>query len=220
MINNKVKYKQFAVLGLGRFGQAVVKTLAEHGCDVMCCDKNMEAVNDVEQYATDAFQMDISNSKAISTIGLSNYDCVIIGVGESFEATIMSAMYAKEAGVPMVIAKAKNNEQKALLEKIGVDKVVMPERDTGIRMAYNLISSNIVEYIRFSDKYGIAEINPRKEWCNKNLIESNIRADYGITIMAIKRGEEVFVSPAPATIIRENDILVVIGENDKIQGSI
>lgn len=217
---SKNKYKQFAVLGLGKFGQAVVKTLVENGCEVMCCDKNMDAVNEIEQYATDSFQMDVTNVKAMETISLGNYDCVIVGIGENFEAAIMAAMFAKEAGVPMVIAKAKNDQQKALLKKIGVDKVVMPEKDTGTRIAYNLISSNIVEYICFSDKYGIAEINPRKEWCNKSLIESNIRAIYGITIMAIKRRDDVIVSPMADTVILENDILVVIGENDKIRSAI
>ncbi len=218
--NKKSRYRQYAVLGLGKFGQSVVRTLVEYDCDVMCCDRNIEVINEIEQYATDVMQMDVTNKKAMDSIGIGNYDCVIIGIGSNFEATIMAAMYAKEAGVETVIAKARTDQQKAVLEKIGVDKVVMPEKDTGIRMALNLVTTNILEYIRFSDKYGIAEISGKSEWWDKNLIESNIRAKYGITVIAVKRRDEVIVSPPPQTVIKKDDILVVIGENEKIQGSV
>lgn len=212
------KNKQFAVLGLGRFGQAVVHTLAENGCDVMCCDKDMEIVQEMSQYVTEAIQVNVTNSKAMQSIGLGDYDCVIIAIGDSFESTIMAAMCAKEANVPLVIAKARTDQQKALLKKIGVDKVVMPEKDSGVRMALNLITTNILEYVQFSDKYAIAEISPLKKWLGKDFAQSNIRAEYGLNIVAIKRGGEVIVSPEPKTVITENDILVVIGENKKIQG--
>lgn len=210
--------KQFAVLGLGRFGQAVVHTLTDNGCDVMCCDKNMELVQEMSQYATEAMQLDVTNAKAMERVDFENYDCVIVAIGDSFESAIMASMYVKEAGVPMVFAKAQTDQQRALLEKIGVDKVVMPERDSGTRIAINLITTNIIDYVQFSDKYAMAEINPKKEWIDKDLIQSNIRAVYGINIVAIKRDKDVMVSPSPKTIIKENDILVVIGENKSIQG--
>lgn len=212
------KNKQFAVLGLGRFGQAVVHTLVENGCDVMCCDKDMEIVQEMSHYVAEVMQINVTNAKAMKNIGLGDYDCVIVAIGDNFESTIMAAMCAKEANVPLVIAKAKTDQQKALLEKIGVDKVVMPERDSGVRIALNLITTNILEYVQFSDKYAIAEISPIKKWLEKDLIQSNIRAVYGLNIVAIKRGKEVIVSPDPKTVIKENDILVVIGENKKIQG--
>ena len=208
--------KQFAVIGLGRFGRAVVETLASNGYDVMCCDKNMEAVKQMEHIATDAMQLDVMNEDAMQYIGLNNYDVVIISIGESLEASIMATMYAKESGVKTVIAKAKGVVQKKLLEKVGADKVLMPERDSGRRLAISLVTSNVFDYITVSDKFGIAEIGVVDKWVNKTLREANIRADYGINVVAIKRNSDVIVSPTPNTEILKTDTLVVIGENANI----
>ncbi len=215
--NNKPSNKQFAVIGLGQFGRSIATTLIDNGCEVLCCDKNMTLVKEFDAYATDVMQLDVTNDNAMQSVGFENYDCVIIAISDNLEATIMAAMHAIEAGVPMVIAKAKNNHQKMVLEKIGVHKVVMPEIDTGTKLAINLIHTNILDYLTFSDKFVIAQITSRREWWDKNLIENNFRAKYGISIIAIKRGNDYMVSPSPQTLIKRDDILTVIGENNQIK---
>lgn len=213
MANNK----QFAVIGLGQFGQSVAKTLIDNGCEVLCCDKNITLVNDFASYATDVMQLDVTNDNAMQSVGFENYDCVVIAISDNLEATIMAAMHAIEAGVHTVIAKAKNSHQKMVLEKIGVTRVVMPEIDSGTKLAVNLVHTNILDYLTFSDKFAIAQISARREWWDKNLIENNFRAKHGISIIAIKRGNEYMVSPSPQTLIKKDDILIIIGENNQLK---
>ena len=176
----------------------------------------MEAVKQMEHIATDVMQLDVMNEDAMQYIGLNNFDVVIVAIGESLEASIMATMYAKEKGVKTVIAKAIGTPQKKLLEKVGADKVLMPERDSGQRLAISLVTSNVLEYITVSDKFGIAEIGVVDKWVDKTLQDANIRAKYGINVVAIKRGSDVIVTPPPDIKILETDTLVVIGENANI----
>ncbi|MBS4868956.1 MAG: TrkA family potassium uptake protein [Eubacterium sp.] len=212
-----MKNKQFAVIGLGRFGTAVTKTLVENGYDVLCCDKDMSIVKRIEPFVTKAIQIDVMNENAIESLGLSNFDVVVIAIGDSLEASVMATMYAKEAGVKTIIVKAQNLSEKKLLEKIGADKVIMPEVDSGKRLAINLITTNVIEYISFSEKFAIAEISPLKEWIGKTLAQINIRAKYGFNVVAIKEKDNVIVTPNPNAIINDISILVIIGESSQIQ---
>jgi len=211
------KNKQFAILGLGRFGQSIARTLVDNGCDVLCVDKSVDAVNQMNKYASNVTRADVADIHAMSALGLNNFDVVIIAIGENMEAGIMATLIAKDMGVKTVITKAKNEIQKSILEKVGADRVVLPERDMGIRIATNLITSNIIDFINLSDKFAIAEIEPRKEWVGLSLKKSNIRANYGLNIVAIKRKNDILVSPKAEEIIEENDILVIIGESGDIQ---
>lgn len=212
-----MKNKQFAVIGLGRFGTAVTKTLVENGYDVLCCDKDMSIVKRIEPFVTKAIQIDVMNENTIESLGLSNFDVVVIAIGDSLEASVMATMYAKEAGVKTIIVKAQNLSEKKLLEKIGADKVIMPEVDSGKRLAINLITTNVIEYISFSEKFAIAEISPLKEWIGKTLAQINIRAKYGFNVVAIKEKDNVIVTPNPNAIINDISILVIIGESSQIQ---
>lgn len=211
------KNRQFAVLGLGRFGQSIVKTLVANRCEVLCVDKNLEIVNEMSKYATHVVQADVTDPSALDALGLNNFDVVIIAIGENMEASIMATLLAKEKGVELVIAKAKNDTQRSILEKVGADRVVLPERDMGERIATTLLTTNIIDYINLSDKFAIAEIEPHKEWINKSLQKANIRAVSGINIVAIKRDNKVIVSPTAEEIIFAGDVLVTVGENSKIQ---
>lgn len=211
------KNKQFAVIGLGRFGSAVTKTLTENGFDVMCCDKDMTVVKQMEPHVTKVVQADIMQDDVAESLGLNNFDVVIVAIGDSLEASVMATMYAKEAGVKTIIAKAKNISEKKILEKMGADKVVMPEFDMGKRLAISLTTTNVLEYISFSEKFAMAEIAPLKNWVDKTLAEANIRAEYGFNVVAIKDGDDFIVSPGPNTMIKSGHILVIIGESKKIQ---
>ncbi len=209
--------RQFAVLGLGRFGQSLVKTLIENDCDVLCCDKDIEIVNEMSKYGCHSVQGDVTDAHVLDQFGINNFDVVIVAIGEDMEGSILATMMAKELGANFVIAKAKNDIQKSILEKVGADRVVLPERDMGVRIANTLLTTNVIDYINLSDKFAIVEIEPHKNWINSSILDSNVRAKYGLNIVAIKRNSKIIVSPLPSEIIEENDVLVVVGRNDVIQ---
>ncbi len=211
------KNKQFAILGLGRFGQSIAKTLVDNGCDVLCVDKNTDAVNEMSKYASNVTRADVADVHAMSALGLNNFDVVIIAIGENMEAGIMATLIAKEMGVQNVITKAKNEIQKSILQKVGADRVVLPEKDMGVRIATSLITTNIIDFISLSDKFTIAEIEPRKEWVGKSLKSSNIRAEHRLNVVAIKRNNDMIVSPKAEEIIEKDDILIIIGATADIQ---
>ncbi len=209
--------KQFAVLGLGRFGQSIVRTLTEAECTVLCCDSNMDIVQEMSQTATRVVQADVTDIHAMRAIGIQNFDVVVIAIGENTEASIMATLITKEMGVPLVIAKAKNLLQKKILERVGADRVVLPEVEMGEKVATSLISNNIIDFINISDKFSVAEVSPIQEWMGISLQKANIRAKYGLNIMAIRRGGTVVVSPKASEVIEKGDILVAIGETSDIR---
>lgn len=209
--------KQFIVLGLGRFGQSIAKTLLDNNCEVLCCDKSIELVNEISEYGCHALQADVTDAKALEELGINNFDVVIVAIGGNMEASILATMFAKEMGAKMIIAKAKTDVQKSVLKRIGADRVVFPEREMGFKIANSLISTNIIDYINLSNEFAIVEIEPIKRWVNKTLLKCKIRDEYGLNIVAIKRDNKIIVSPNPAETIRQEDILVVIGESHKLQ---
>ncbi len=212
------KNKQFAVLGLGRFGQSVVKTLYNQGFDVLACDKDENIVNEMSKYSTAIIQGDVKDEAVIKRLGLNNYDVVVIAIGEDLETAIMATLLAKENGGKYVIAKGKNASQRSVLLKVGADRVILPEKEMGERLATNLITTNVIDFITLSDKFGIAEIEPIKKWIGKSLVGANIRAEFNVNIVAIKRKNvKIIVNPRPTEEISEGDKLVVIGENSDIQ---
>lgn len=213
----KDKSKQFAVLGLGRFGQSVVKTLYAKGYDVLACDINMEIVNEMSKFSTLVLQADVRDENVVRNLGLNNYDVVIVAIGEDLETSVMATLLAKENGARYVIAKAKSVSERTVLLKIGADKVVLPEREMGEKLATNLITTNVIDFITLSDKFGVAEIEPLEKWIGQTLIKANIRAEYNINVVAIKRQDvKIIVNPKPNEEIMAGDKLVVIGENADI----
>lgn len=212
-----IKNKQFAVLGLGRFGQSIVKTLTHNNCEVLACDSDANRVHEVSQFATHVVQLDFTDEFAMKELGLGNFDVVILAMASNLEASIMAAMMAKENGCKYVLSKANSYLQKDILEKLGVDRVVLPEREMGEKIALNLINNNILDTINLSEDFSIVEITPIIKWVGLPLRKSNIRAEYGLNILAIKRNNKIIVSPKPEEVILENDILVAIGELSDIQ---
>ncbi len=210
------KDKQFVVVGLGRFGQAIVETLCEANCEVLAIDVDGSIVREVSNIATHVIQVDATDESAMSTLGLSNFDIGIVAIGTDFEATIMATMIVKELGVSYVIAKAQDSRQEKILKSVGADRVVLPEMEMGIKLATTLTTTNVIEFINLSKQYGIAEIAPIEEWFGKTLQKANIRATYGINIVAIKRANKIIVTLQADDIIESDDILVVIGENADI----
>lgn len=209
--------KQFAVIGLGRFGESVVSVLVENGFDVLAVDKNKDIVQKISKIATHVIEADIREQEVLEKLGLNNFDVVIVCISNDMEASIMAIMKAKEKGVRAVVAKAQTQIQKDILEKLGADRVVLPEKEMGIKVATNLITTSVIDFITLSEKFAIAEIDPLEKWKNLSLIDSNIRAEANLNVVAIKRKKNIIVSPSPKEIIEDGDILVVVGENIDIQ---
>ncbi len=209
--------KQFAVIGLGRFGESVVNVLVENGFDVLAVDKNKDVVQKVSKIATHVIEADIREQEVLDKLGFNNFDVAVICIGNDMEASIMAIMKAKEQGVKSVVAKAQTQIQKNILEKIGADRVVLPEKEMGIKVATNLITTSVIDFITLSEKFAIAEVDPLIRWRGLSLIDSDIRAEAKLNVVAIKRMKNIIVSPSPHEIVKDGDILVVVGENKDIQ---
>lgn len=212
------KRRDFVVFGLGKFGSSVAITLAKNGCDVLAIDSNEEIIQEISEKVTHAVQADVTDQDALQALGIRNFDVAIIAISSNMQSSIMATILAKEIGVPFVIAKAQNDIHKRVLEKVGADKVVFPEREIGIRIANNLISDNFVDYVELSDDYSIVEITVLGEWVGKTLKELNLRAKYTMNVMAIRAANnEISITPGPQDVLNEGDVLIVIGSNVELQ---
>ncbi|MBU4227359.1 TrkA family potassium uptake protein [bacterium] len=208
--------KQFIVLGLGRFGSAVATTLVELGHEVLGVDNDEERVDDLKDKITQAVQADITEEKVLKELGVKNFDAAIVSIATNLEASILVTMMLKEMGLKYIIAKAQNNLHAKVLEKIGVDKIVFPERDMGARIAQRLITPDIKDYIDLEPDYNVIEIEALPDFVDKTLSELDLRNKYGINVLAIKRNNSFNISPQAKDIIKKGDLLIVIGETKKI----
>ncbi|WP_352417927.1 TrkA family potassium uptake protein [Proteiniborus sp.] len=205
--------KQFVVIGCGRFGTSVAKTLYNQGHDVLAIDGNEEIVQEISDSVTYAAQADVQDENSLKSLGIRNFDVAVISIGSNIQASIMATLIVKEMGVKTVIAKAQNDVHAKVLYKIGADKVVFPERDMGVRVAHNLVSPNILDYIELSPDYSIVEIAAIAEWENKSLKELKLPTKYGVNVMAIKQIDSMNVTPKADDVIKAGDILIVLGNN-------
>lgn len=205
--------QNYAIIGLGRFGGSICRTLVESGQEVLAIDSNEERVNEYMNIATHAVVGNAQDESTLRSLGIRNFDHVIVAIGGDIQASILVTLMVKEMGVPNVLAKAQNEYHAKVLERVGADRVVHPERDMGVRIAHNLVSRNILDFIELSEEFSLAEIkvsNPK--FFNKSLIEVNFRQRFGLTVVAIRRADgQVVVSPPANEIVCENDNLLVIG---------
>jgi trk system potassium uptake protein TrkA len=208
--------KQFAVIGLGRFGASVAQTLVKLNHEILAIDYKESIVQDMSAIVTHAIQADSTDEEAMRAIGIRNFDVVIVAIGENIQASILTTLILKELGVPQIVVKASNELHGKVLYKIGADKVIFPERDMGERTARNLISSNIVEHFEFTTDYSIAEIIVSSKMVGKNLKQLDIRAKYSCNIIAIKKGDQLIIPPSADEKLAQEDILVVIGKNQDL----
>ena len=203
--------KEFVVIGLGRFGSSIVRELIAQGANVMAIDSSQERVDDFAQIATQAVVADTTDESVIKSLGLWNFEHVIVAIGEDIQSSILTTLILKELGVPQITAKANNDYHEKVLRKIGADFVVHPERDMGIRIANNMLSNNVLDYLELSDEHSIMEIRVSDRIAGRSLVDLDIRAKYDINIVGIKRGEQILISPSPTDPILIGDILLVIG---------
>ncbi|CBH21260.1 NAD-binding site [Acetoanaerobium sticklandii] len=208
--------KNYVVIGCGRFGSSVAKTLYSLGHEVLAIDKNEEKVQNIAEQVTHAVEADCTDENVLRSLGIRNFDVAVISIGSDIQSSIMATLIAKELGVHYVLCKAQNELQAKVLYKIGADRVVFPERDMGIRVAHNLVSQNVLEYIELDPHYSIAEIVAPSKWIGKTIGTLDLRANYGINVMAVKHGMQINISPEADDVLKPGDILVVIGKNEQI----
>lgn len=210
------KKKTYAVFGLGRYGMAVARELVENGMEVIAVDKRQAIVNDAAAFLPVCKCADVTDGEVIDRLGIADVDTVIICLAGNLEASVMAVTLCKEAGVKTVIAKCGNEMHQKILSRIGADEVVFPEKESGARLAKNLLSSGFIDMIALSDDISIVEIEVKDEWVGKSLMELNLRKKYGFNVVAFKEGKKVTVAIDPTAPLKKEDTLVVIANTAKL----
>lgn len=208
--------KTYAVFGLGRYGTAVAKELVENGMEVIAVDADQTIVNDAAAYLPLCKCADVTDIEVIDRLGIAEIDTVIVCMASNLEASVMTVTLCKEVGVKTVIAKCANEMHRKILLRVGADKVVFPEKESGIRLAKNMLSSGFMDMLSLSKDVSIVEIEAKNEWIGKNLIELGLRKKYGFNIVAIRTGEAVNVNIDPSVPLKKDDTLIVIANIAKI----
>lgn len=209
-------YKSYAVFGLGRYGRAVAAELVKSGAEVLAVDANETLVNAAIEDIPFCRCADVTDAAVIRQLGISNMDVVIISMASNLEASVMATMLCKEAGVKTVIAKCSNEIHRKVLSRVGADKVVLPESESGTRLAKNLLSSGFVDVIELSKNVSMVELEIHSQWEGKSLIELNLRKKYSINVVAVKQGEEISVDIDPSMPLDKTMKLVVIADTSKL----
>jgi trk system potassium uptake protein len=209
--------QSYAVIGMGRFGAGVAQELYNMGYEVMVIDESEERIQEHSSIATHAVQADSTDEQALKEIGIRNVDVVVVAIGADIQASILTTLILKEMGVKMIVAKAQNERHGQVLYKVGADRVVFPERDMGLRVAHNLVSPNVLDFVELAEEYSIVEVIASEKLEGKTLSDLDIRARFGVNVMAIKSGTHFNIAPSADDTIREGDILVVIGHNNDLK---
>ena len=216
-LEEMIMEKQYAVLGLGSFGESVALTLENMGCDVLVMDDSYEKIQDISDKVSYAMKADISDPDALQALGGKNLDGVVVAVSENLEAGIMATMLCKEMGIPLVVAKAKNKLQGAILQRVGADRIVYPEIEMGSRVAKSLVSRELMDWIELSNDYSMVEIAVPDKWVGRTLVDINVRERLGINVVGIIINGKIDVTLDPQKPLPEGGILIVIGANDVLE---
>jgi trk system potassium uptake protein TrkA len=207
----------YAVFGLGRFGMSVAKELVRSGADVLAVDKNEAVVNAAVAEIPHCKCADITDAEALEKLDISGVDVVVISMAKNLEAAVMATMLCKEAGVGTVIVKCANEMHRKIMEKVGADQVVIPESESGVRMAKNLLSAGFVDMVELSKDVSLLEFDLRPEWVGKNLMELNLRKKYAINVVAIRQGDAISTEIDPALPLQEDMQLIIIADTAKLK---
>ena len=209
--------KSYIVIGLGRFGSQAAKRLYEQGCEVLAIDRNPDLVQAVSNLVTQAVVADARDKEVLRVLGAKDFECAIVAIGDGLADSVLATMNLKELGIPYIVCKASDETHRQVLIKLGADRVVIPEQEQADRLAKNLSSPNVLEYIELSEEYGIIEIPAPKSWQGKSLKELNVRAKMGVNIIAVEKSLKINVSPAADYRIEAEDIMVVLGDTAALE---
>lgn len=203
--------KSFVVIGLGRFGAEVARSLYAAGNEVLVIDSSSELVQQISSEVTHAVVGDARDKGVLRALGVGSFDCAVVAIGGSLADSVLATMNLKELGIPQIVCKAHDETHRQVLTKLGADQVVIPEKENAARLAKNLTSPNVLEYIELSEEYGIIEVPAPKSWVGKTLIQLNVRSKLGVNIIAIRCTDGINVSPGADYQIQEQDVMVILG---------
>lgn len=204
--------KSYVVIGMGRFGSEVARQLYKCGCEVLAVDLQSELVQQVSPDVTHAVVADSRDKEVLRMLGVGDFDCAVLGIGDDLAASVLITMNLKELGVPYLVCKAHDDTHLRILEQLGADRVVIPEKENAARLAKSLSSPNLLDYIELSEEYSIIELAAPKSWIGKSLRELNVRAKLGLNILAVRRNGKMDVSPAADFYFSDGDIVIVLGD--------
>ena len=208
--------KEFAVIGLGRFGSSIIKELRDLNVNVLAIDKDEAIINDYKDMVTEAVIGNTMDENVLKSVGITNFDHVIVAIGENIQASILTTLILKDLGVEKVTVKAQNDYHGRVLEKIGADAVIHPERDIGRLLAHRLVSTHTLDILEISDDHSIVEFKAIDDFTDKTLEQLDFRNEFGVSVLAIKRHEHIIVSPDANTKILEDDILILIASDQDL----
>ena len=211
--------RQVLIIGLGRFGISLATTLFSMGHDVMALDEDEKKVQNISTQITHAVQADATDEAVLRELGVNNFDVAIVTMGEAIQNSVLCTILLKKLGIPYVIARAENDLHGTILDKIGVDKVVYPEREMGIRVAHSLILTDVQDYISVVPSYGVSKLAISQYLVGKTLSDIGLGrgGKWGLAVLVIQRGKEVIVTPDRAEIVKQGDVLIVSGSDDKLE---
>lgn len=210
--------KTFVVIGLGRFGSAVAMELYEQGHEVLAIDTSESSVQSIADHVTYAAAGNATDPAVLKALGVRNYDCAVVAIAQDVGVSALITLSLKEMGIPKVVCKAKDATHKRVLERIGADRVIIPEQESGVKLAQGLARSNVLNFIELSEDYGIVEVELPADWCGKTLLELNVRARYDVTVIAVHRNgeEELAVAPGASYVFQQGETAVVLGRYEDI----
>lgn len=209
--------QQFLILGAGKFGRSIAARLQELDQEVMLVDNDPEVIQRIAEEVKFAVEGDVTHEATLKELGVRNFDVVIVSIGDDMQASIMATILLKEMGVGHIVCKAESELHAKVLYKIGADRVVIPEKEMGIRIAQNLVNKNILDFINLSDEFTIVEMPVRPDWAEKTVQQLDLRREHGLNIIAIKHGTDFTIRITPQTVLHQGDIILVIGETAEIE---
>jgi trk system potassium uptake protein len=208
--------KEFAVIGLGRFGQSVALTLIERGYLVLGIDNNREIVQRMSEQITQVASLDSTDEEALRAVDIASFDTVVVAIGENFEGNLMTTVALKALDVRYVVCKTTTERQRRILLRVGADHVVLPEHDAGRRLAHMLTGPGVLDLLELEPGYSITELRVPRSMVGHTLVETNLRHRFGVTVLVVKREQTLTVSPSANYTFASNDLLVVLGKNADI----
>jgi trk system potassium uptake protein TrkA len=214
MSSHRKRQAEFAVIGLGRFGASLALTLASRGFHVLGIDRDVTIVQRVAEQLTQVVQLDSTDEAALSAVDITSFDVVIVAIGSNFEANLLTTAALHALKVKRIICKALNERQRTILLRVGAEKVILPEFEAGARLALELVAPGMVGQIQLGDQHNICELTTPRSLIGQTILESDLRRRYGVTVLAVKRGDVLTVSPPPDFAFAAGDVLAIIGENN------
>lgn len=209
--------KSILIIGLGRFGRHMAKKFEKQGNDVMAVDIVEERVDAVLPYVTNAQIGDATNEVFMESLGVANYDLCVVTIGDNFQSSLEATALLKDLGAPFILSRASRDVHAKFLLRNGADEIIYTEKETAERLAVQFGSDNIFNYIELNSEYAIYEISTPQNWVGKSILQKNVRSKYNVSILATKRGDEIFPLPHPDHIFSESESLMVLGKDKDVE---